>query len=114
MKGISTHVLDTAAGKPAAGVPLRIERQTSAGEWITLGSAHTDSDGRCSQLLAGDEKLKPAIYRLTFDTGTYFAAQGLHGLYPFVQVVFAVGEGDTHLHIPLLLSPHGYTTYRGS
>jgi 5-hydroxyisourate hydrolase len=114
MKGISTHVLDTAAGRPAADVPVKLERQTSSGDWIALGSAHTDSDGRCGQLPPRDEELKPGIYRLTFDSAAYFAAQGLRGLYPLVQITFAVTDSDAHLHIPLLLSPHGYTTYRGS
>jgi 5-hydroxyisourate hydrolase len=114
MKRISTHVLDTAQGKPAQNVPVRLERQESSGDWRLLASARTDSDGRCSQLLTEGEALPPGTYRLTFDTAGYYAAQKIEGLYPLVQITFAVKQGEESFHIPLLLSPHGYTTYRGS
>lgn len=114
MTGISTHVLDTACGLPARDVPVQLERQDASGQWRVLGSARTGSDGRCGQLLPQGEALVPRTYRLTFDTASYFAAQGLRGLYPVVQVVFSVHEGETHFHLPLLLSPNGFTTYRGS
>jgi 5-hydroxyisourate hydrolase len=114
MKRISTHVLDTAQGKPAQHVPVRLERQENSGDWRLVGSARTDADGRCSQLLPEGEALSAGTYRLTFDTASHYAAQKLEGLYPLVQITFAVKQGDESLHIPLLLSPHGYTTYRGS
>ncbi len=114
MSRISTHVLDTASGKPASGVPVRLQRQNSSGEWSTVSSARTDQDGRCGELAPGDAGLAAGAYRLTFDTASYFAACGVDGLYPSVEVTFRVRNGETHFHIPLLLSPNGFTTYRGS
>ncbi len=114
MSRISTHVLDTARGKAAAGVPVRLERQDSSGKWVRVGSAQTDQDGRCSELLPGGETLREGIYRLAFDTDSYFAAWNQQGLYPVVEITFRVRNGESHFHIPLLLSPNGYTTYRGS
>jgi 5-hydroxyisourate hydrolase len=114
MSRISTHVLDTAKGRPAASVPVRLERQDSSGKWLALGSGKTDSDGRCNQLLPEDETLREGAYRLAFDTATYFAANKQTGLYPVVEITFRVGRNESHFHIPLLLSPNGYTTYRGT
>ena len=114
MNRISTHVLDTAKGKPASGVPVRLERQDSPGKWVPIGSAQTDQDGRCSQLLPDGAALAEGVYRLTFDTASYFAACGVDGLYPVVEIVFRVRNRETHFHIPLLLSANGYTTYLGS
>ena len=114
MSRISTHVLDTAKGKPASGVPVRLERQDSSGKWFSLGSGQTDQDGRCAQLLPDGAPLTGGVYRLTFDTGNYFAACGVEGLYPAVEILFRVKSGESHFHIPLLLSPNSYTTYRGS
>jgi len=114
MSRISTHVLDTAKGKPAAGVPVRLERQDSSGKWTSLNSVRTDQDGRCAQLLAEGATLAEGIYRLTFDTATYFAKSNVDGLYPSVEISFRIKRGESHFHIPLLLSPNGYTTYRGS
>jgi 5-hydroxyisourate hydrolase len=114
MSKISTHVLDTAKGKPAAGVPVRLERQDASGKWSSLSSAQTDQDGRCGQLLPDGAALAEGVYRLTFDTASYFALCGVDGLYPSVEIVFRIRKSETHFHIPLLLSPNGYTTYRGS
>jgi 5-hydroxyisourate hydrolase len=114
MKRISTHVLDTTRGVPARDVSVHLERHENSGEWRLVASARTDDDGRCKELLPDRETLAPGIYRLAFDTASYFATQGVHGLYPIVQITFAVRDGETHFHIPLLLSPYGYTTYRGS
>lgn len=114
MTRISTHILDTARGMPASDVPVCLERQQNSGQWQTLASARTDADGRCQQLLREGEMLTPGTYRLTFDSASYHAAQGVTGFYPIVEVTFTVRDGQTHLHIPLLLSPNGYTTYRGS
>jgi 5-hydroxyisourate hydrolase len=113
MNRISTHILDTARGKPAANVPVKLERH-EAGGWHLLTSAHTDQEGRCAQLLPPDHPLPAGPYRLLFDTARYYAAQKLDGLYPVVEITFHVREGEPHYHIPLLLSPNGYTTYRGS
>jgi 5-hydroxyisourate hydrolase len=114
MKRISTHVLDTARGVPARGVPVRLEAEETPGNWLVLGLGLTDEFGRCSQLAPEGSSLAPGIYRLAFDTASYYAAQTIEGLYPVIQITFTVRGGETHYHIPLLLSPHGYTTYRGS
>jgi 5-hydroxyisourate hydrolase len=114
MKGISTHVLDMIHGKPAKGVAVRLEKQNTAADWRLLAAAHTDQDGRCAQLLPEGEDLSAGTYRLVFDTGSYYARQNVDALHPLVAVTFLVRDGESHFHIPLLLSPNGYTTYRGS
>lgn len=114
MNRVSTHILDTVRGKPATDVPVRLERMEESGKWLLLGSARTDHDGRCGQLLRDDNILVPGIYRLTFDTGSYFADAKMTSLYPMVEVTFQVRDGEATFHIPLLLSPNGYTTYRGT
>jgi 5-hydroxyisourate hydrolase len=114
MSRISTHVLDTAKGKPAAGMQVRLELQDASGKWSLVASGKTDQDGRCAQLLPENKTLAEGVYRLTFETATYFATCGVDGLYPTVEISFRVRNGESHLHIPLLLSPNGYTTYRGS
>jgi 5-hydroxyisourate hydrolase len=114
MKRISTHVLDVARGRPAGDVPVRLERRSSSGGWQLVMSGRTDADGRCGQLLHDDGDLDAGVYRMVFDTASYFAEQRIEGLYPVVEVTFHVREGEVLLHIPLLLSPNGYTTYRGS
>ena len=113
MNRVSTHVLDVAQGTPARDVPVRLERRLSS-DWVMVSSSRTDSDGRCSQLLPEDEALRPGLYRLAFDTATYHVEQKNEGFYPVVEVTFLVREGESQFHIPLLLSPYGYTTYRGS
>jgi 5-hydroxyisourate hydrolase len=107
---ISTHVLDTARGHPADGVPVVLEHDGGDG-WEELARAVTNSDGRVRELLAG--ALQDGRYRLTFDTAQYFRTVGAAAFYPEVSVVFTVAGGGHH-HVPLLLSPFGYTTYRGS
>jgi 5-hydroxyisourate hydrolase len=108
---VTTHVLDTARGRPAEGVPVVLERALGA-DWQPVGRGTTDADGRVNDLL---ESAPPeGRYRLTFDTGAYLRAAGRAGFYPEVSVTFAVGPGEEHLHVPLLLSPFGYSTYRGS
>lgn len=118
MSTISTHILDTARGCPAAGVPLSLERQTgdSAGSatWRRIGGGTTDDDGRVRALLDDGESLAPGTYRMTFATAAYFQALGVDGFYPVVHVIFTVRASDEHYHVPLLLSPFGYSTYRGS
>ncbi|HKW35562.1 MAG TPA: hydroxyisourate hydrolase [Candidatus Acidoferrum sp.] len=114
MNRISTHVLDIARGRPAEGVPVQLERQETSGNWRTLGAASTDQDGRCAQLLPESEILRPGVYRLVFDPAGYFTAQKIASLYPVVEITFQVQDGESQFHIPLLLSPNGYTTYRGS
>jgi len=113
MSGITTHVLDTSLGRPASGVAVRLERREGS-SWIELGRGGTDVDGRCRNLLAEGAKLQPAVYRLSFDSAAYFGARGVPTFYPEVSVVFEVREPAQHHHVPLLLSPFGYSTYRGS
>src|SRR5713101_303803 len=114
MNRISTHVLDTARGRPAAGVPVRLEQQDSSGKWLTLSSGKTDQDGRYNQLLPDGSTIVEGAYRLTFDTASYFSTCSVEGLYPAVEILFRVRAGEQYFHIPLLLSPNSYTTYRGS
>lgn len=109
---VTTHVLDTAAGKPAAGVPVKLEHESDDG-WREVGSSTTDADGRISNLLTSDD-FKPGVYRITFELDTYFRDQGRHSFYREVPVIFVVADAGEHYHIPLLLSPFGYSTYRGS
>jgi 5-hydroxyisourate hydrolase len=114
MSAITTHVLDTFRGGPASGVPVALEWETEGGGWQLLGKGTTDGDGRLRDLLPPTESLVIGTYRLTFDTETYFRAHNVEGFYPFVQVVFSILDMDAHYHVPLLLSPYGYSTYRGS
>lgn len=111
MSGISTHVLDTARGLPAAGVRVKLERQSS-GAWEEAGAGSTDGNGRIAQLLSDGKRLDAGLYRVTFFTAEYF--RGSESFYPEVTVQFEVRDAARHHHVPLLLSPYGYTTYRGS
>lgn len=114
MSAITTHVLDTSLGRPAAGVPVTLKIRSASGTWKTLARARTDADGRVKGLLPAKKKLKKGVYRLTFETAAYHRSVGVRGFYPAVTVTFAVREPRQHHHVPLLLSPHGYSTYRGS
>lgn len=114
MKRISTHILDIVVGKPANNVAVRLEKKNTSADWRLLTSARTDQDGRCAQLLPEGEDLSAGLYRLSFDTASYYALQKINALYPVVEVTFEARDGESHLHIPLLLSPNYYTTYRGS
>jgi len=114
MSGITTHVLDTARGRPASGLAVMLESQSGNGRWAVVGKGTTDADGRVRQLLPTGVSLHPGLYRLTFDTQSYFVAQEREAFYPQVTVVFEVRDPAQHYHVPLLLSPFGYSTYRGS
>jgi 5-hydroxyisourate hydrolase len=114
MSSISTHVLDTARGRPANGVGVFLDVSDDRGQWMELARATTNGDGRIPSLLADSAVLKPGIYRLRFATGEYFLSLGVRGFYPEVQVVVSLDDPAAHYHIPLLLSPYGYSTYRGS
>jgi 5-hydroxyisourate hydrolase len=113
MSQITTHVLDTSLGKPAANVPVLLEVQISGGLWKRLGEGVTDGDGRLKNLI-GTSALEVGTYRLSFDTSSYFATRSVKAFYPQVIVTFEVTNSQEHYHIPLLLSPYGYSTYRGS
>ena len=111
MSGITTHVLDTSRGCPAAGVPVVLERAVDS-DWLPIARATTDADGRANDLLTSSPQ--DGRYRLTFDTAAYLGALGETGFYPEVSVTFVVERGGEHYHVPLLLSRFGYSTYRGS
>jgi 5-hydroxyisourate hydrolase len=109
MSTLSTHVLDSATGRPACGMAVTLE---SRGEsWVTLGHGVTDADGRLKGW--GPSSIGPGTYRLTFDTGTWFAERHRECFYPEVAVTFNLND-DGHFHVPLLLAPFAYSTYRGS
>ncbi len=114
MSAITTHILDTTSGQPGAGIPVVLERKTHSSGWQNVAEGITDMDGRVNDLLSATEAFLPGHYRLTFDTGGYFAMQNLESFFPLVIVGFAVKDPDQHYHVPLLLSPFGYSTYRGS
>ena len=114
MSAITTHVLDTSIGGPATGVSVLLERRTGQGDWSAVGRGETNADGRLASLMPIDDPLIQGVYRITFDTGRYFQAQGRQAFYPEVVVVFETVAGESHYHVPLLLSPFGYSTYRGT
>jgi 5-hydroxyisourate hydrolase len=113
MTHITTHVLDVSLGRPAANVAVLLEALSPASQWTEAARGTTDADGRLREW-AQTKTMSAGIYRLTFDTGAYFAARNIVSLYPQVVIVFEVREAEQHYHIPLLLSPFGYSTYRGS
>ena len=114
MAAITTHILDTSRGRPASGVAVTLEMHTATQSWILIGKGETDRDGRLKGLLAQGRDLAEGIYCLTFDTKSYFASQQIESFYPEVKIVFSVVDATQHYHVPLLLSPYGYSTYRGS
>jgi 5-hydroxyisourate hydrolase len=113
MSTLTAHVLDLRLGKPAAGVAVRLERMDASGAWREIARGVTNDDGRVSDLL-GEGQLALGVYRLSFDTGAYFDAQRVDHFYPQVAVEFKATDLARHHHVPLLLSPFGYSTYRGS
>lgn len=109
---ISTHVLDTAAGLPVAGVPVGLARLDDAGAWIDLATGVTDDDGRITDLATPDADLPGGRYRVHFDLAGAPTVE--RSWYPEVSIVVDLQPGSGHVHVPLLLAPYGYTTYRGS
>lgn len=110
---ITTHILDTARGCPAAGVPVSIEFEHN-GDWAALAKGKTNNDGRIMDLLPSDKPLEAGRYRMRFETSVYFSENNTQGFYPYVEVVFDITAPSEHYHVPLLLSPFGFSTYRGS
>jgi 5-hydroxyisourate hydrolase len=106
-------VLDTARGRPAQGVPVTLEIEAANG-WELVGKGTTNADGRISDLVSAEVTIEPGVYRLIFDTGKYFAQDQSESFYPQVTIVFRLADAAQHYHVPLLLSPYGYSTYRGS
>ena len=114
MSTISTHILDTSRGKPAAGVAVTLEVLNAAEGWLSLAQAQTDEDGRVKAFLLTEPHLSAGTYRLTFATNIYFEALHEKTFYPEVTVIFRLDGGSERYHVPLLISPFGYSTYRGS
>lgn len=110
--GISTHILDTTRGKPAAGVTVALEHHAADGSWRRVGEGVTNEDGRVKPLL--DVIPGTGTYRIRFEVGSYFKDLGLEAFYPVVTIDFAVRSVKEHYHVPLLLNPFGFSTYRGS
>jgi 5-hydroxyisourate hydrolase len=108
---VTTHVLDTALGRPAGGVPVRLERVTDGGATV-LADCTTDADGRASRL--GPDEVEAGTYRLVFDVAAYYASRRQSSFFPEVSITFALTDPGQHHHVPLLLSPFAYSTYRGS
>jgi|SRR5580704_15233216 5-hydroxyisourate hydrolase len=113
MRGISTHILDLTRGRPAEGVAVRLHRHEQ-GAWRAIAARRTDQDGRIADLLPASEPLQSGFYRLRFGTSAYFRGKGSESLHPFVDIAFQVRDTGEHYHVPLLITPHGYSTYRGS
>ncbi|RYG52507.1 MAG: hydroxyisourate hydrolase [Chitinophagaceae bacterium] len=109
---LTTHILDTSSGSPAKGVAIKLGRVTN-GKAETITQGITNSDGRIPDLLPRGIMLAPGNYRMYFYTAAYFSKSGLDTFFPYVEITFNI-SGSSHYHIPLLISPYGYTTYRGS
>ena len=114
MSTISTHILDTSRGSPASGVAVCLEVQNIDESWTELSHAWTDDDGRVKPFFLVAQPVNDGTYRLVFDTEPYFSALSINCFYPQVSIVFKVDDASQHYHVPLLISPYGYSTYRGS
>jgi 5-hydroxyisourate hydrolase len=112
MSQLTTHILDTTAGKPAAGVQIVLYQQQATG-WKEIVRGITNQDGRITDWLPKEDLLAAGLYKLKFETGEYYKQLMIPSFYPFVEVVFSIIDGS-HYHVPLLLNPFGYSTYRGS
>jgi len=108
---VTTHVLDATVGRPAAGVAVTLEQQ-AAGGWQPVAAGRTDEDGRITEF--GPVDLDPGVYRVTFAVAAYFEVRALPAFYPEVVIAFTLDDPSAHYHVPLLLSPYAYSTYRGS
>jgi 5-hydroxyisourate hydrolase len=114
MSAITTHVLDLTSGRPASGVAVALSARGEDGRWSEIARGVTDADGRLRDLLPAGQPLDPGIYALGFESAAYFHGRGLDTFYPEVVVSFRVDVAAAHHHVPLLLGPFGYSTYRGS
>lgn len=112
MSQITTHILDTTLGKPAQGVAIILYGSAGDG-WVEVGRGETNADGRVRDLLPTDEPLPVGTYKLKFEVAAYFTRLNTAAFYPFVEICFHVSSAE-HYHVPLLLNPFGYATYRGS
>lgn len=114
MSPITTHILDITSGKPGAGIPVVLERKTHSAGWQAIAEGMTDIDGRVDDLLSTREAFLPGHYRLIFEIGPYFLLQNMECFFPQVTVSFVVKDPIRHYHVPLHMSPFGYSTYRGT
>jgi 5-hydroxyisourate hydrolase len=114
MSPITTHVLDTASGSPAAEVPVLLERKSHSAGWQLISEKVTDANGRIDDLMQSGDVFEAGHYRLSFDTGAYYLIQSMECFFPHITISFVVRDVEQHYHVPLLVSPFGYTTYRGS
>ncbi len=112
MSPITTHILDTSKGKPAAGIKIILFRNKNE-QWETIANGVTNDDGRIANLLEKNSIAEPGIYKLKFETKDYFDKQAIDSFYPFIEIIFEIKDNE-HYHVPLLLNPYGYSTYRGS
>ncbi len=113
MSQITSHILDTSLGKPAQGVPIELMQQVD-NSWVSLGTGLTNADGRVSDLLVSESILAAGIYKLSFRLSDYYQQLNTDSFYPYAEVVFQIAGDGQHYHVPLLLNPFGYSTYRGS
>ena len=113
MSAITTHVLDTSVGKPGAGIRCVLERKSDTSGWLRVACKTTDADGRINDLLSETDFFS-GDYRLIYETGTYFLSRNIESFFPQITIGFVVKDPTQHYHVPLLLSPFGYSTYRGS
>jgi 5-hydroxyisourate hydrolase len=112
MSGITTHVLDTSLGRPVVGLEVELQLKAGSG-WKALGTGLTDANGRCIALL-GEQMLEVGVYRLLFRVAPYFQEHHVESFYSEIPIIFEVRDANAHYHVPLLISPFGYSTYRGS
>lgn len=112
MSQLTTHILDTTVGKPAAGVAITLFQQLNDG-WKEKAGGITNADGRIPGLLPADEQMEYGVYKMVFHVKPYFDAKSVKSFYPVIEIIFEISSGD-HYHVPLLLNPYGYSTYRGS
>jgi 5-hydroxyisourate hydrolase len=113
MSKITTHILNTTTGKPADDVKIVLSKNEN-NEWVEIGSGITNDDGRSTNLVSEVLKIEKGIYKLKFLTSNYFIKNNVTSFYPFVEITFEIKDDTEHFHVPLLLNPFGYTTYRGS
>ena len=112
MSQVTTHVLDTSAGKPGKDISVRL-MQHSSHQWRAIAQGVTNTDGRVTDLLPAGKDLTAGNYKIVFETGAYYAKQSIKTFYPAVEILFTIAD-NSHYHVPLLISPFGYSTYRGS
>ena len=114
MSAITTHILDTTSGQPGVGIPVILERKTHSAGWQSIAEGMTNADGRINDFLSVKEAFLPGHYRLIIETGPYFLLRNIECFFPQITISFVVKDTMRHYHVPLLLSPFGYSTYRGS